>query len=177
MSNYWIIIIIGIITIAGFLTISRFIKSTRYKKPTSKKITNEEKTTLHQTGIQQFVAVEARVYDNETRTIFNATIPGDTVKHIREKYGNLGRKWLRDGQWLYALNRLEGGIYKPVDVPMTLNDPPSELYRALQQDETAITYDMKETQGILQKYGHIIWIGAIAAVIIFILMANVLNGK
>lgn len=113
-----------------------------------------------------FEAVEARIYDNYTRSIYNSIIQGGTVKEIRKLFGNLGRKWFKDGQWLYALNKSEEGLYSPVVVPATMKEPPSKLHRALVQHAIGIMYDVKEERGLLQKYMPIlIWTG----VMIFIM--------
>lgn len=162
--NYVLVgLILGIIVTAYYLW-------DRHKKRKLVKITHPE-TEGGETGIDRFVAVEARVYDNETRTVYNATIPAKIVREIRLKYSNLGRKWFREGKWLYALNKKENGEYAPVTVPQTMDDPPSELHRALMQQEIDIVYNVESGKSFMQKWGHVLlFTGACVAVMaLFIL--------
>ncbi len=164
---FYSIIIIGVLLIGAFIL---FRKYNMTRKKQTRKVISTTKV------LDQFVEVEARVYDNDTRMIYNAVIPGDIVREIRHECGNLGRKWLREGKWIYALNKRIDGRYKPVEVPVTLDDPPSELHRALQQYEVPIVYNFEESKGLLQKWGHIIMFCGVAAVALFILIAQNIQG-
>jgi hypothetical protein len=174
---FWGIILIGILLIGGIILYRRFFSSgktnpKRIKQTAGKKLLTQSTTVT----IDKFVEVEARVYDNESRTIYNSLIGADIVRQIRKEYGNLGRKWLRDGKWVYALNKLVNGSYRPVQVPLTLQDPPSELHRALQQHEIDIIFNVEESKGLLQKWGSIIFICGLALVAVFILIAQNIQG-
>lgn len=160
-------VLIGLVLAIG---VTIFYLWSRHKKRKPAKSSKPE-TEVEETGIDQFVAVEARVYDNETRTAYNATIPGKTVREIRQKCNNLGRKWLKDGKWLYALNKKESGQYVPVSVPQTMENPPSELHRALMQQEIDIVYNVDQEKSFAQKWGHVLlFTGACVAVLaLFIL--------
>lgn len=123
-------------------------------------------------SVQTYEDVEARVYDNTTRTIYNTTIPGKVVARIREQDGNLGRKWLKDGKEAYALNKVGSNEYKVVRVPITMDQPPSKLHRALQQQEIEICYNVQPVEGMFQKLLPIlIWSGAIIF-IMFLMVSN-----
>jgi hypothetical protein len=98
-------------------------------------------------------------------------IPGKIVREIRQKHGNLGRKWFRENKWLYALNKKESGEYVPVSVPQTMDDPPSELHRALMQQEIDIVFDVQSAKSFMQKWGHVLlFVGAIVFVIFLVIM-------
>jgi len=172
--NFYLVIGIGAVGILALWSAYRFTRLGKRPLPFAKenKLAKAEAKDEKTEGIDQFVEVEARVYDNTNRTIYNATIPASVVRQIRATHANLGRKWLRDGKWMYALNKTDTGAYKPVQVPMTLNDPPSELHRALQQQETGIVFNVEMSESVFGKYGPFIWIGIIGAVAIFLLMAN-----
>lgn len=172
--NFYLQVAIGALVLGGLVAFIFFTKSR--KPPKTHPVAVEVTKTSEGTTIDQFVEVEARVYDNDKRTIYNDKIKAADVRQIRQKYGNLGRTWLRDGKWIYALNKLTSGEYRPVQVPTTLQDPPSELHRALQQQETSIVFNVDESEGILKKYGAIIWIAIIGAVCIFILIAQKMTG-
>jgi len=176
--NFYLEIVIGALLVGGLVAFIRFMRSKNATKA-AKVHPEAVKTTVTPDGktIDQFVEVEARVYDNDKRMIYNTTIKGPEVRKIREKYGNLGRTWLRDGKWIYALNKTVSGEYRPIQVPLTLQDPPSELHRALQQQETGIVFNVDEGEGLFKKWGPIIWIGIIGIVVIFILIANRAGGK
>ncbi len=174
--DFYIEIVIGALVIIGIIAVikarrSNGIKTSKVKRNEIPTAINNDKQTP-ETSIDQFVEVEARVYDNGTRQIYNSMIPAAVVRQIRKDFGNLGRKWLRDGRWVYALNKTDSGTYRPVQVPKTLGDPPSELHRALQQQETAIVFNVEEPQSVIQKYGIYIWVGVITAVAIFVLIGN-----
>jgi len=106
--------------------------------------------------IEQFASVEAVVFDNENRTWYKTELPGRDVINIRRDHSTLGRKWMMDGKWVYAFNRSEGGIYRPVEVPETMKNPPSKLHRALAQHEIDIVFNVEMERGFLQKWGHVL---------------------
>lgn len=163
-----IAIIVGMLFLAA-LAMFRFGQSFRARRTAVQKVERPVDIEPAQT-IEQFVAVDARVYDAATRTVYNTVVRGADVAEIRRNYGGLGRQWLMDGQWRFAFVKLENGTYRPVRVPMTLDNPPSKLYRALQQHEIALVFGLEQTEGVFQKWGPIIWIGAIGAIALFILI-------
>jgi len=113
-----------------------------------------------------------RVYNNKTRRVSNEELPFETVEEIREKFGNLGRKWLRDGKWVYALNKLVEGGYTIVGIPQTMEHPPSSLHRALMQHAVDEYYDMTPDKNFFQEHGKILlFVGAI----IFLLWCVIMN--
>ena len=170
--NFYLELGLGVMLILALRSVWRFMgRNSLRQAKVEKEIKIAASKPEAKDGIDQFVEVDARIYDNTTRTIYNKTIDADTVREIRSKYGNLGRKWLRDGKWLYALNKTDAG-YKPVSVPMTLDDPPSELHRALQQHETGIVFNVEQAESLFGKYGPYIWIGIIGIVAIFMLIAD-----
>lgn len=128
--------------------------------------------------IDKLVEVPARIYDNATRTIKNGMLPANEVRSIREKYGNLGRRWFQDGEWRYAIVRLTDGTCKPVQMYMSasLKNPPERLHRALQQEETETFYKPHDNRGVLAKYGHYILFAGVVIVILFLWGANMMNG-
>jgi hypothetical protein len=128
--------------------------------------------------IDNLVAVDARVYDNATRTVRNETIPAEGVRQIRKDNGNLGRRWFRDGQWRYAAVRLTTGVLVPVDsfMSLSLKNPPERLHRALQQQETATYYKPHDNRGTLAKYGAYLLFAGAVIVILFLWGATMLKG-
>ncbi len=121
--------------------------------------------------------VLARIYDNVTRTIRNEELPVDAIKQIRTDYGNLGRRWLRDGEWLYEMVRLTAGDYVPVQkyISLSLKNPPERLHRALQQEETESYYRPRDNRGILAKYGSYLLFAGVVVVILFLWGANMMR--
>jgi hypothetical protein len=128
--------------------------------------------------IDKLVEVPARIYDNATRTIKNGMLSAKEVRNIREKYGNLGRRWYQDGDWRYAIVRLNDGTCKPVQHYMSasLKNPPERLHRALQQEETETFYKPRDNRSVLAKYGHYILFAGVVIVILFLWGANMMNG-
>ena len=128
--------------------------------------------------IDNLVAVDARVYDNSTRTVKNETIPADAVRQMRHDFGNLGRRWYRDGHWRYAVVRLTSNTYIPVGeyMDLSLKNPPERLHRALQQQETATFYKPRDNRGLLAKYGHYLLFAGVVIVILFLWGANMMKG-
>lgn len=117
-------------------------------------------------------SVEARTYDVSTRTVYSETIPGVTVDKIRTEHGNLGRKWLYEGRWLYALKKDTEGNYSPVIVPISMENPPSRLHRALTHPQVGIVYNVEPAKNLLQKYGHILLFAVVCAFLMFMLVAQ-----
>ena len=129
--------------------------------------------------IDNLVAVPARIYDNTTRTVKNEDLPADGVRQIRKEYGNLGRRWFRDGQWRYEAVRLITGAYVPVDkyMSLSLKNPPERLHRALQQQETATFYKPHDNRGIMAKYGAYLLFAFAVVALLFLWGANMMQGK
>jgi hypothetical protein len=114
--------------------------------------------------------IRARVYDNILRSAYMDTIPASTVATIKEYNGSLGRRWMREGEWVYALNKTTEGNYVPVYPSFDMDFQPTKVHRALMQQEVAICYDMKMPQNFMEKYGKIlVWSG----IIVFIMFLAV----
>jgi hypothetical protein len=130
------------------------------------------------TFIDGLVAVPARIYDNTIRTVKNEMLPADGVRQVRKEYGNLGRRWFRDGEWRYALVRLVSGAYVPVDhyMSLSLKNPPERLHRALQQQETATFYKPHDNRGIMAKYGAYLLFAFAVVALLFLWGANMMQG-
>jgi hypothetical protein len=122
--------------------------------------------------------VEARIYDNILGTIYNNTISGATVdKILSSGDGTLGRKWLYNGKWMFALNRKynkdSGDIsFEPIIVPATMDNPPSRLRRALSHPYVAITWNTRKPDSFLHKYGVYLLFAAFVAFLMFMLIAQ-----
>lgn len=116
----------------------------------------------------------ARVYDTVSRTISTETISGETIKNIKDTYGNLGRMWNKDGERLYAFVKLNEDDYKPAEryFDMSRENPPSRLYRALTQPSTAMVFDVRAPSQFMRKWGPVLLFAAGA---LFIMMLMVLN--
>jgi hypothetical protein len=114
---------------------------------------------------------EARVYDNITGRVSNETLPGGVIDQMMNKYGNIGRKWLRDGKWLLAVNKRKAadGIvsYIPVIVPATLENPPSRLRRAISHPYIEITHNVRQPKSLMQKYGSILIFAGVGVLLAF----------
>jgi hypothetical protein len=119
---------------------------------------------------------ECRIYDNITGTKYNITLTGESIDRIRAENGTLGRKWLKDGKWLFALNKKlndSGEIeFTPVILPITLDNPPSRLRRALSHPYVPFTWNMKQPTNILAKFGGVIIFGIIAIGAVFLVAAK-----
>lgn len=154
----WLVLLIAVVGACGvvipYFIITRRKEKARYEEQKKKeKVEGEEPVSP---------PVLCRVYNNETRRVTNEEILIDEVKKIRDKCGNLGRKVLRDGKWVYALIKKTDGNYEPVTVPKTMEHPPSSLHRALLQDAVGIYYDVSKEKGFFQEHGKILlFVGAI----------------
>jgi len=128
--------------------------------------------------IDNLVELPARVYDNLTRSVKNEDLKAGAVRQIRKDYGNVGRRWFRDGQWRYAVVRLTTGLYVPVDhyMSLSLKNPPERLHRALQQQETTTFYRPHDNRGTLAKYGAYLLFAGAVIVILFLWGASMLKG-
>lgn len=119
---------------------------------------------------------EVRFYDSITRTIYNGILPGATVAVIRMTYQNLGRKWLRYGKWLYAINKYIGEdgnvLYRPVLIEETMDNSPSKLHRALRQDAVGIAYDVRDEKGFMEKYGKVL---VFVVIVLFFMWTTVMK--
>ncbi len=120
-------------------------------------------------------SVEARIYDNKKRRAYNEILSGVEIETVKETYGNLGRLWLKDGKWIYALNKKIYGTYHPVIVPSTMNNPPSTVHEALTQPEIDICFNMEQEQSFMQKYWHIVLLGSAVLFMMFVLIANMMQ--
>jgi len=116
------------------------------------------------------IPVQARVYDDFTRNIYNTTIPVADVRKIRQQYDNLGRKWLFQNKWVYALNKNADGSYIPVPITETMDNPPSKLHRALYQPEVDIVFNVQPERNLLQKYGAILLFAGVCLFIMFMMV-------
>jgi hypothetical protein len=134
-----------------------------------------------------FDPVEARVADTITNKIYNSTISSDNVKQILLDFGTLGRRWLREGKYLYGFKKYfkrddkgaylknEKGAYivayKLIDEPDSIKNSPKSLHNDVQQYEVAAIYDemlKDEDEPFLQKYGKVLWWIAVMAFIAFL---------
>lgn len=159
MEN-WLVILIAVVGASGVLIPYYIVTKRREKSGGDEKTGDKSPTTL------------CRVYNNETRRVSNENLTEDDVKKIRDKHTTLGRKWLRDGKWVYALNKLVGGEYVPVSIPQTMEDPPSSLHRALLQDAVGIFYDVSPEKGFFQEHGKILlFVGSV----LFLLWTVIMN--
>ena len=127
---------------------------------------------------RKLVPVPARIYDNSARTVASGMLTANEVRQVRKDYGNLGRRWFRDGRWLYAVVRLVDGKCVPLQQYMTLSlkNPPERLHRALQQEETEAFYKPRDSRSILAKYGAYLLFAGIVVVILFLWGANMMKG-
>lgn len=158
MLETWQLILIAVIGACGVL-IPYYIWSKKKLKITTPKDKSKG-------------GVLCRIYENDTRLAYNAEISEEEAKKIRVTHTNLGRKWLKDGKWVYALNKSAEGIYSPVKIPETMEDPPSSLHRALLQAAVDIFYDVSPEKGFFQEHGKILlFVGAV----IFLLWTVIMN--
>lgn len=164
-TAYYFIFGIGAVALVVFL----YFTSWR-KKPESTKQSISAPDSKE--GDTETPLVDVRTYDVNTRTIYNETIPGATVDKIRKEHGNLGRKWLYEGCWRYALKKDLKGEYSPVIVPISMDNPPSRLHRALNHPQVAIVYNVEHAKNFLQKYGHIFLFAGVCAFLMFMLVAQ-----
>lgn len=127
--------------------------------------------------IDNLVSVPARIYDNRTRTVYNADLPAADVRQIRRDFGNLGRMWFYNNEWRYAIVRKNDSTCEPIQrfMASSLNNPPERLHRALQQEETESYYNPRDNRGILAKYGAYLLFAGIAIGVLFLWGANIMR--
>jgi hypothetical protein len=126
----------------------------------------------------KFVPVIARIYDNNLRVARMGTLDAKAVQQIRKDFHNLGRKWLWNNDWVYAVCLMANGDYCPVSRYMTeyLGNPPEKLHRALQQEETEVYFAARDDRTTLQKYGVYILFAIVALVVLFFWGAALIKG-
>jgi len=159
-----------VIFVAGAIALVCFLYFFSWRKKTV--AIEAEEPEKGENTISATPPVEARTYDVSTRTAYNEPIPGKTVGKIREEHGNLGRKWLYEGRWLYALKKDAEGNYSPVIVSISMDNPPSRLRRALTHPQVGIVYNVEPAKNLLQKYGHMLLFAAVCAFLMFMLVAQ-----
>jgi len=115
--------------------------------------------------------VLARVYDCKYRKIQNETIPLEQVEEIQGRVGNLGRKWLYMGDYVYALERKVDGEMGPLPVTRTMDDHPSALHRDLHHPQVAVCYDMTEQISFLEQYWPYLAFGGVCIFLLWTLVA------
>lgn len=129
----------------------------------------EEKTVISE------LPVEARIFDNKKRKVYNDLLPGDVVAEVKETYSDLGRQWNKDGLLLYELCLKASGEYVPLETYLTIarDNPPTRVHRALNQKEKmSIAFNTKTSKSLMEKYGkYLPWLLAIAFVI-FLIVAS-----
>ena len=162
-TTYYVVFIVGAIALICLL----YFFSWR-KKPAAIEAKREEKAEETKSTTPSF---EVRTYDVSTRRAYNETISGDTVDETRKTHGNLGRKWLYEGRWLYALKKDAEGDYSPVIIPVSMDNPPSRLHRALTHPQVNIVYNVEPAKNIFQKYGHIFLFAGVCVFLMFMLVA------
>jgi len=154
----WLVMLIAILGASGVL-IPYYIISKRKEKVAR---ANDKRTKEEKEKEDKLPSVECRIYDTDLRLAYNTQISGTEATKIREKQSNLGRKWLKDGKWVFALTKDKSGEYKPVAIPFTMEDPPSSLHRALMQQAVDEYYDMTPDKNFLQQHGKILlFVGAV----------------
>jgi hypothetical protein len=136
-------------------------------RKSQKRLTEDVLGELEDDGI---LPVQARIYDDANRTIYCATIEAEDVRKIRNKHKNLGRKWLYQNRWLYALNKNTDGTYVPVNIADSMDNPPSKLYRAIYQPEVDIVFNVQPERNLLQKYGAILLFAGVCLFIMFMMV-------
>jgi hypothetical protein len=181
MNYVLVALVLGCITLAFILlkrhnTNSRRVPIEKQGKQT--KPSNNGHNSGNPTGyIDNLVAVPARIYDNFTRTVKTGMLPAEGVRQIRKDYGNLGRRWEYNGEWVYSVVRLVTGKYVPTQQYMTLSldNPPERLHRALQQQETEAFYRVRDNRSVLAKYGAYLLFAGVVIVILFLWGANMMQ--
>ncbi len=161
----YIIPVVGMFLIVGIYWLFSNRKKSAKRKILDTAIPIEEKLDINDDG----ELVLARIYDRTTSpsTIYNKELPASVVNKIKtDNDGRLGRRWLRDGKYVFPFNKISADVYTILVPPYNMDNPPTRLHSALKQPEAAIVYDVSQKQNILQKYGPIlIW----TAVIIFVM--------
>jgi len=113
--------------------------------------------------------IECRVYNRTTRGVTYQKISVDAILKVRETYGGLGRRWLREGKEVFALVKLNEFEYAPAIPPKEMKELPSYLHRKLTDTGAVkVFFDMKIQQGFLQKNGWLIGLGIGVIAVIFI---------
>ncbi len=170
----------------GFAVIACAVYFFRNRRPHKSNSTRVIETTKQEIKVDKsadfmdsLVEVPARIYDNATRTVKNAMLDAASVRKIRQEYGNLGRRWFRDGEWRYAIVRLTSGDCIPLQqfMNLSLKNPPERLHRALQQEETESFYRPRDNRSTLAKYGPYLLFAGVVIVILFLWGANMMQGR
>ena len=159
ITIYLIVVPVFLLVFGGYLYLGKR-KKDKTPPPASESHINDDKSENGEAVEETIEPVEARIYDNITRLCFNRNLSVEEIKEIRTEHGNLGRKVLRFGDWIYAINRYldESGVEKlrPVYVTQTMEHPPSKLHRALTQNAVEIAYDVRDQKGFMEKYGKVL---------------------
>jgi hypothetical protein len=183
----WILFIAFGLVVAGIYGLYRVVGSGKVKAHKTAAHTPEVDTQIRRdvadgklteqeaADISKFVAVDARIYDNTNMTTYHQTLPGKIVREIREEFGSLGRKITEDGQAIYAIVRTGAATWRPLNIPMTLDEPPSKLYRALQQQEVGIVFDVTVEESFWGKWWYALLLAGVIAFIMFVVIMEVMK--
>ncbi len=138
----WVYIVVACIFVA--LALYYYFKDKRQPK-----MAMEDLPSVKGAGVPSAKNILARIYDRGERRIYNQMLTYDK-KTMPE---GLGRKWNRNGKWVYALvKQPDEELYYPVMVTQTMEDPPSRLFRAIKHPQVALIYGVKEKKGFFDKY-------------------------
>jgi nitrogen fixation-related uncharacterized protein len=113
--------------------------------------------------------IDVRLYDSTIRRTTMAVLDGTVADEILKQWRSLGRKWLFEGKWVFAINRyaeaetdakgvrVPDGRYmikhRPVEAMMrpTREHPPSDVHSAISNPEIDLYFDVTEKSNTLQK--------------------------
>ncbi len=129
-------------------------------------------------GTDRFVEERARIYDNTTGHVYSGMIPADGVRQLRRDFGNLGRKWHREGEWLYEVVRLVDGKYKRLQdfFAPDLANPPTKGFRAITQPATTAWFKTRVVGNVLQRYGWALVFAGVVVFLMFIMTVKAMQG-
>lgn len=157
--------------LVGYFALRKFLPKRLAKTESSK--AEEEKIT--------YEPVDARIYDNDRRRIYNKVLDSKLVQAIIENKDRglgLGRQWNYNGKMVYALVKYQDkdhiSQYRPIEVYMTdvADCPPFDIYDAINQPEVALTDDVSVEGNFVQKYGHLLLFCFGIAFIIFMIVSS-----
>ena len=161
-------VLIGLIAIIGYYLYDR--RRKRKVKADEKEnggITSEDKKED-----KKYEPIDARIFDNNNRRVYNQELSGAVVKSIIDQYHALGRQWNREGKYVYGFIK-EKEDFKPITIPQAdITNPPEKLHFDMQQPEIPIIMDMREEKNFFDKYGMVLVWGAIMAFILFLMMSS-----
>ena len=164
----------AVMAVIAFLTVLLLYFLMGRKKKSIRQKVNKSKAIVEEDVNKEEAKEYCLVVDENTRSFDVEEITVTELEKVKNANPDgIGRQWNYEKYELYYLFRNKKGDLSPVNVPQTLDTPPSLLYEALSQEDTEIIFDVRKEEGAFAKYGPYLIVAGIAA---FVIIATMQQG-